>query len=176
MKRLFFLVIALLTTVPAIAETRKYGPLTLDFGRAQKMGQSTVVPGVNPQKQPLFIAVLCENRLFNFTGAELKWNNWNKPATIYEAKIIADVCNFIWDKQIHPCLPLRVRTWRRSASSGRWRCRRRWAWLLMLAEDSVFSRTHARGNNSPETTSRLSWISLAARDQMLGAYIWFEDV
>ncbi len=95
MKRLFFLVIALLTTVPAIAETRKYGPLTLDFGRAQKMGQSTVVPGVNPQKQPLFIAVLCENRLFNFTGAELKWNNWNKPATIYEAKIIADVCNFI---------------------------------------------------------------------------------
>ncbi len=34
----FFLVIALLTTVPAIAETRKYGPLTLDFGRAQKMG------------------------------------------------------------------------------------------------------------------------------------------
>ena len=95
MKRLFYLVIALLTTAPAIAETRKYGPLTLDFGRAQKMGQSTVVPGVNPQKQPLFIAVLCENRLFNFTGAELKWNNWNKPATIHEAKIIADVCNFI---------------------------------------------------------------------------------
>ena len=92
MKRLFYLVIALLTTAPAIAETRKYGPLTLDFGRAQKMGQSTVVPGVNPQKQPLFIAVLCENRLFNFTGAEL---TWNKPATIHEAKIIADVCNFI---------------------------------------------------------------------------------
>ncbi len=65
MKRLFFLVTALLTTFPAIAETRKYGPLTLDFGRAQKMGQSIVVPGTNPQKQPLFIAVLCEERLFN---------------------------------------------------------------------------------------------------------------
>ena len=92
---LFFLLLALLTTVPATAETRKYGPLILDFGRAQKMGQSIVVPGINPQKQPLFIAVLCAERLFNFTGAATKWNNWNEPATIHEAKIITDVCNFI---------------------------------------------------------------------------------
>ena len=66
MKRFFFLVIALLTTVPAIAETRKHGPLTLDFGSTQKMGQSIVVPGANPQKRPLFIAILCEYRLFNY--------------------------------------------------------------------------------------------------------------
>ncbi|QNI97971.1 hypothetical protein SynRS9902_02092 [Synechococcus sp. RS9902] len=59
------------------------------------MGNSIVVPGINPQKQPLFIAVLCAERLFNFTGAGSKWNDWNEPATIYEAKIIADVCNFI---------------------------------------------------------------------------------
>ena len=65
MNSLFFLVTALLTAAPAIAETRKYGPLMLDFGRAQQMGQSIVVPGTNPQKQPLFIAVLCEERLFN---------------------------------------------------------------------------------------------------------------
>jgi hypothetical protein len=93
--RFLFLVVALLTAVPATAETRKYGPLILDFGRAQKMGKSIVVPGVNPQKQPLFIAVLCAERLFNFTGAGSRWNDWNKPATIHEAKIIADVCNFI---------------------------------------------------------------------------------
>ena len=124
MKRLFLLVVAILTTVPAIAETRKYGPLMLDFGRAQKMGQSIVVPGTNPQKQPLFIAVLCEDRLFNFTSAESKWNDWNNPANIHEVKIIADVCNFIWDKPIHPYLPMRVRAWR-SASSGRRRGRRR---------------------------------------------------
>ena len=92
----FYLVpVALLTAVPIRAEVRKYGPLILDFGRAQKMGQAIVVPGVNPQKQPLFIAVLCAERLFNFTGAESKWNEWNEPATIHEAKIIADVCNFI---------------------------------------------------------------------------------
>ena len=95
MNRLLLLVVALLTAVPAIAENRKYGPLILDFGRAQKMGKSIVVPGINPQKQPLFIAVLCAERLFNFTGAEFKWNDWNEPATIHEAKIIADVCNFI---------------------------------------------------------------------------------
>ena len=95
MNSILFLAIALLTAVPVIAETRKYGPLTLDFGRAQKMGNSIVVPGINPQKQPLFIAVLCAERLFNFTGAGSKWNNWNEPATIHEAKIVADVCNFI---------------------------------------------------------------------------------
>ena len=89
------LVVALLTAVPAIAENRKYGPLILDFGRAQKMGKSIVVPGVNTQQQPLFIAVLCAERLFNFTGAEFKWNDWNEAATIHEAKIIADLCNFI---------------------------------------------------------------------------------
>ena len=44
MNRLPFLVVALLIAVPAIAETRKYGPLILDFGRAQKMGDSIVVP------------------------------------------------------------------------------------------------------------------------------------
>ena len=95
MNRLPFLVAALLTAVPAIAETRKYGPLIIDFGRAQKMGDSIVVPGLNAQKQPLFIAVLCAERLFNFTGAGSKWNDWNEPATIHEAKIVADVCNFI---------------------------------------------------------------------------------
>ena len=95
MKRHLFLVITFLTAVPAIAETRKYGPLILDFGRTQKMGKSIVVPGINPQKQPLFIAVLCEDRLFNFTGAESIWNDWNKPVNIHEAKIIDDICNFI---------------------------------------------------------------------------------
>ena len=87
--------ITLLATVSAIAEPRKYGPLILDFSRAHKMGQSIVVPGTNPQKQPFFIAVLCGDCLFNFAGAESKWNDWNKPANIHEAKIIADVCNFI---------------------------------------------------------------------------------
>ena len=95
MNRLLLLVVALLTAVPATAETRKYGPLILDFGRAQKMDKSIVVPAINPQKQPLFVAVLCAERLFNFTGAELKWNEWNEPATIHEARIVADVCNFI---------------------------------------------------------------------------------
>ena len=95
MNRLPFFVAALLTAVPALAETRKYGPLILGFGRAQKMVNSIVVPGVNPQKQTLFIAVLCAERLFNFTGAGSKWNDWNEPVTIHEAKIVSDVCNFI---------------------------------------------------------------------------------
>ena len=53
------------TACPVFAEIRIYGPLILDFDRAQKMGQSIVVPSKNSKGQPLFIAVLCTERLFN---------------------------------------------------------------------------------------------------------------
>ena len=95
MKFLLCIATILSTAYPVLAETRTYGPLILDFARAQKMGQSIVVPSKNSQGQPLFIAVLCAERLFNFTGSQSKWNDWGEPANIHEARIIADVCNFI---------------------------------------------------------------------------------
>ena len=72
------------------------------FWSRSKMGQSTIIPGTNPQKQPRFISVLCEDRLFYFTGADLKWNNWNRSSAIYEAKIIADVCHLFETSQSIP--------------------------------------------------------------------------
>ena len=43
MKFLLCIATILSTAYPVLAETRIYGPLILDFDRAQKMGQSTVV-------------------------------------------------------------------------------------------------------------------------------------
>ena len=43
MKFLLCIATILSTACPVLAETRIYGPLILDFDRAQKMGQSTVV-------------------------------------------------------------------------------------------------------------------------------------
>ena len=95
MKRLLFVVATLLLGFTAEAEVRGYGALTLDFTRARKMGQSIVVPGKNDQKQKLYVAVVCDGRVFNSTDDENKWGEWSKPNNIFESRIVADVCNFI---------------------------------------------------------------------------------
>ena len=95
MKRLLFVVATLLLGFTAEAEVRGYGALRLDFTRARKMGQSIVVPAENDQKQKLYVAVACEDRIFNSTNDETKWGEWSKPKNIFESRIVADVCNFI---------------------------------------------------------------------------------
>ena len=95
MKRLLYVATTLLLGFTAEAEVRGYGALTLDFARARKTGQSIVVPAKNDQKQKLYVAVVCEGRVFNSTDDEMKWGEWSKPKNIFESRIVADVCNFI---------------------------------------------------------------------------------
>ena len=95
MKHLLFAAATLLIAFTAEAEVRGYGPLTLDFSRAKNMGQSIVVPATNNQKKQLYVAVICEGKVYNSTDDEMKWGEWNEPENIYESRIVADVCNFI---------------------------------------------------------------------------------
>ena len=95
MKRFLFIAAILLLGFTAEAEVRGHGGLTLDFTRARKMGQSIVVPAKNDQKQKLYVAVVCEGRVFNSTDDEMKWGEWSEPKNIFESRIVADVCNFI---------------------------------------------------------------------------------
>ena len=60
-----------------------------------KIVQTIVVLGGKPQKQPPFIAVLCEDRLFNLLALSQNGMTGKKLANIHEAEIIADVCNLI---------------------------------------------------------------------------------
>ena len=94
MKRLIFVAATLFTAITAKAEVREYGMLTLDFAQAKKMGQSIVIPAANKNQQ-LYVAVVCEGRVFNSTDGEMKWGEWNEPKNIFESRIVADVCNFI---------------------------------------------------------------------------------
>ena len=94
MKPLLFVAATLLLGFTAEAEVRGYGALTLDFTRARKMGQSIVVPAKNDQKQKLYVAVVCEGRVFNSTDDKIKWGEWSKPKTNFESRIVADVFNF----------------------------------------------------------------------------------
>ena len=95
MKRFLFVAASLLLAFNAEAEVRGYGALNLDFKRARKMGQSIVIPGENDQKQKLYVAVVCEGRVFNSTDNQMKWGEWGEPKDIFESRIVADVCNFI---------------------------------------------------------------------------------
>ena len=94
MKRFLFVAASLLLALTAEAEVRGYGELTLDFKRARRTGQSIVIPAANKNQQ-LYVAVVCEGRVFNSTDGEMKWGEWNEPKNIFESRIVADVCNFI---------------------------------------------------------------------------------
>ena len=85
----------LLLALPAKAEVRGYGGITLDFTRAKKTGKSIIVPGKNEHKQKIYVAVACERRIFNSTQDEMKWGEWSEPKNIFESRIVADICNFI---------------------------------------------------------------------------------
>ena len=81
MKCLLFVVASFLIALNAEAEVRGYGELTLDFERAKKTGQSIVIPAENGQKQKLYVAVVCEGRVFNSTDDEMKWGEWRDQIT-----------------------------------------------------------------------------------------------
>ena len=93
MKRFLFVAASLLLALTAEAEVRGYGELTLDFKRAKKTGQSIVIPAENGQKQKLYVAVVCEGRVFSYTNNEMKWGKWREPDNIFESGIVADVRN-----------------------------------------------------------------------------------
>ena len=95
MKQLLFVAASLLLAFTAEAEVREYGALTLDFARARKMGQSILIPAENDQKQKLYVAVVCEGRVFNSTDDDMKWGEWSEPRNTFESRIVSDVCNFI---------------------------------------------------------------------------------
>ena len=79
----------------AMAQERKYGPLRLDFKNARKNDFAIIIPAKNSKDQSLFLGIYCQDRLFNFTGAEGQWKEWQTPVNIHESKIVADACNQI---------------------------------------------------------------------------------
>ena len=91
----FLVVMSLISQSHVMAQVRKYGPLRLDLRNVRKDDFAFIVPAINKQDQTLFLGIYCEERLFNFTGAGGQWKEWDTPQNVYEARIIADICNQI---------------------------------------------------------------------------------
>ncbi len=95
MKRFFGFLGIISLTSHVMAQERKYGPLRLDFQNARKIDFAIIIPAKNQQGQSLFLGIYCQDRLFNFTGLEGQWKEWEIPVNVHEAKIVADACNQI---------------------------------------------------------------------------------
>ena len=74
------------------ADWRTYGPLQVDWANWQLMGGSQVVPSLNAEGQALYLAVNCDAKKLNVTGADGSWKTWASPKSIFEKDLIKDRC------------------------------------------------------------------------------------
>ena len=81
------------SVAPKQADWRNYGPLKVDWGNWQTMAGSEVVPTLNADGQPLYLAVNCGARKINVTGANGAWKTWNAPEKGYEEDLVKDRCS-----------------------------------------------------------------------------------
>ena len=80
------------TVVAKGADWRTYGPLQVDWANWQPMGGSQVVPSLNAEGQALYLAVNCDAKKLNATGADGSWKTWASPKSSFEKDLIKDRC------------------------------------------------------------------------------------
>jgi len=80
------------TVVAKGADWRTYGPLQVDWANWQPMGGSHVVPSLNAEGQALYLAVNCDAKKLNATGADGSWKTWASPKSSFEKDLIKDRC------------------------------------------------------------------------------------
>ena len=81
------------SVAPQDADWRSYGPLKVDWGNWQTMAGSEVAPTLNAEGQPLYVAVYCDARKINVTGANGAWKTWSSPQNDYEQDLVKDRCS-----------------------------------------------------------------------------------
>ena len=81
------------SVAPKQADWRNYGPLKVDWGNWKTMAGSEVVPTLNADGQPLYLAVNCGARKINVTGANGAWKSWSAPQKGYERDLVKDRCS-----------------------------------------------------------------------------------
>ena len=70
-----------------------YGPLTLDINNINYSDGIFLIPILNVNYKPLFLAINCTETLFNIK-ANKNWKGWFDPFFTYEINILNDFCDF----------------------------------------------------------------------------------
>ena len=71
---------------------KSYGPLTLDINNINFEKDVFIIPMLNINSKPLFLAINCENSIFNVKAKSL-WKGWFDPFFTYELEILSDFCD-----------------------------------------------------------------------------------
>ncbi len=74
---------------------RSYGPLRINWSRWKTKERNHIVPALNLQKKPIFIAINCDKLLLNTTGINLTWKGWLSPNYRFESNLLNDYCKNI---------------------------------------------------------------------------------
>ena len=74
------------------SDWRTYGPLKIDWSKWQRLEGSYVTPTLNRDGKALYLAVNCNAKKLNATGANGTWKNWIEPIEKFEHDLIKDLC------------------------------------------------------------------------------------
>ena len=70
---------------------KSYGPLILDINNLNYDSGIFIIPAINVDKKPLFLAINCKQSAFSIKH-QSKWKEWYKPFFGYEFNILTDFC------------------------------------------------------------------------------------
>ena len=70
---------------------KSYGPLILDLNNLNYYSGIFLIPMLNSDYKPLFLAVNCNKSVFNIRD-NTKWSNWFTPFFTYELLILREFC------------------------------------------------------------------------------------
>ena len=71
---------------------KSYGPLILDINNLKYTSEIFFIPMLNSDYKPLFLAINCNQSIFNIKGKN-EWKGWYTPFFTYELNIFNDFCS-----------------------------------------------------------------------------------
>ena len=78
--------------IPSESIWRRYGSIKVNWSNWRSKGQNHIVPALNKNENPIYIAVNCQKSMINTTGPNASWKEWLPPVKGFERKLLADFC------------------------------------------------------------------------------------
>ena len=73
-------------------EWKSYGPLKINLSSLKSEDESLIANSIHESGKPLFIAVNCNKKIINRTGANGMWKDWISPRDNFEYDLVNDLC------------------------------------------------------------------------------------
>ena len=77
----------------AINQWEKFGPIHINWSRWRSKGDNHIVPAINKDGKPIYLALDCKRLVINTTGVNSTWKGWLPPERFFEKKLLSDYCS-----------------------------------------------------------------------------------